>query len=205
MITWLVITKNYDLVSQIFHYVVFNIVAPDNTIIKPKRQWYWQKDRVEEAIKNNELEFKKDKEGFWTVHTKQYLKNEDGSIREAKVFSIIDDVYSQHGTNEIIDMFKNAKIFSYPKPVNLLNKLLQVGIGSKNKNDIVLDFFAGSGTTFHAVMALNAEDGGNRKFITVQIPEKTDEKSEAFSAGYETIFLPIKNILIPIFQQQPII
>ena len=168
--------------------LVYNIVAPDNTVIKPKRQWYWQKDRVDEAIKNNELEFKKDKQGFWTVHTKQYLKNDDGSIREAKVFSIIDDVYSQHGTNEIIDMFGNAKIFSYPKPINLLNKLLHIGIGSNNKNDVILDFFAGSGTTAHAVMALNAQDGGNRKFITVQLPEKTDEKSEAFKAGYESIF-----------------
>lgn len=166
--------------------LVFDIIAPDGTKIKPKRQWYWAEDRVKEAIKKNEIEFVKDKNSNWTVHSKQYLKDENGIIRQAKAFSVIDDVYSQHGTNESIEIFGNAKVFSYPKPTKFLKYLLE--IGSNEKNDIVLDFFAGSGTTAHAVMDLNAKDDRKRKFICVQWAELTPEKSEAKKAGYETIF-----------------
>lgn len=87
------------------------------------------------------------------------------------------------GTNEIQELF-DAKIFSFPKSTILLKSLLEQGC---NKDAIVLDFFSGSGTTAHAVMQLNAEDGGNRKFIMVQLPEECDENSEAKKAGYDTI------------------
>ena len=80
------------------------------------------------------------------------------------------------------------KYFDYPKPVSLLREFIQgVTILSKDKGDIILDFFSGSATTAHAVMQLNAEDGGNRKFIMVQLPEETPEDSEARKAGYKTI------------------
>ena len=81
-------------------------------------------------------------------------------------------------------LFNNKKIFDYPKSVSFIKKIID--FGTKN-NDVVLDFFSGSATTAHAVMQLNAEDGGKRKFIMVQLPEKTDEKSEAFKAGYKNI------------------
>src|SRR5699024_1574898 len=87
-------------------------------------------------------------------------------------------------TKIIRDMFDGEKVFEYTKSPHLLCKLL--GIGT-DLNDIVMDFFAGSSTTAHAVMQLNAEDGGNRKFIMVQLPEETDEKSEAYKAGYKNI------------------
>ena len=80
-------------------------------------------------------------------------------------------------------LFTN-KVFPYPKPLTLIKYLLSYFL---NKEFIVLDFFSGSATTAHAVMQLNAEDGGNRKFIMVQLPEKTDEKSEAYKAGYKNI------------------
>ena len=81
-----------------------------------------------------------------------------------------------------------SKIFDFPKPTSLVKEfILGTTILSKNSNDIILDFFSGSATTAHAVMKLNAEDGGNRKFIMVQLPEKTDEKSEAYKAGYRNI------------------
>jgi len=166
--------------------LVFNIPAPDGTMVAPKRQWLWGKDRVEKALKNNELEFIKSKKGEWSVHTKQYLKDENGKIRQGKAFSIIDDVYTQHGTNEIINLFGHAHYFSFPKPSKFIQKLLQIGLNGSD-NNIILDFFAGSATTAHAVMQLNAEDGGKRKFIMVQLPEPCDEKSEAFKAGYKTI------------------
>lgn len=95
-----------------------------------------------------------------------------------------DDIgMSQNGTKEITELFDN-KVFSYPKPSALIKFLLST---STSGNDIILDFFSGSATTAHAVMRLNAEDGGNRQFICVQLPEVCDEKSEAYKAGYKTI------------------
>jgi adenine-specific DNA-methyltransferase len=91
--------------------------------------------------------------------------------------------HTTNGTREVTGLI-GGKFFDFPKPVNLLRELL---IQATDFNDIILDFFSGSATTAHAVMQLNAEDGGNRKFIMVQLPELCDEKSEAFKAGYKTI------------------
>lgn len=165
--------------------LIYPITAPDGTEIFPQRQWLWGKERAYEALKNNELAFINGKNG-WTVHTKQYLKDDSGEMRQGKAFSIIDDIYTQHGTNEAIEVLGNAKIFSYPKPSSFVKKLLDIA-GDLKSNDIFLDFFSGSATTAHAVMKLNSEDGGNRKFICVQLPETTDEKSEAYKAGYKNI------------------
>jgi adenine-specific DNA-methyltransferase len=165
--------------------LVYPILAPDGTEVMPKRQWLWGKERAQKALHDGELEFIKGKDRKWTVHTKQYLKNENGEIRKDKAFSIVDDVYTQHGTNEIIDLFGNAQIFSFPKPTAFINFLITIGIN--DKTGIILDFFSGSCTTAHAVLDLNKQDNGNRKFICVQLPEKCDEKSEAFKAGYKTI------------------
>ena len=90
---------------------------------------------------------------------------------------------SQDGTKEITSLL-GTKVFSFPKPSALIKYLIST---STEKNDLVLDFFSGSATTAHAVMQLNAEDGGHRKFIMVQLPEGTDEKSEAYKAGYKNI------------------
>jgi adenine-specific DNA-methyltransferase len=98
---------------------------------------------------------------------------------------LLDAGSTKNGTAEIMELFEGKKIFDYPKPSTLLTRLLQYGY--TNRSDIVLDFFSGSATTAHAVMQLNAEDGGNRRFIMVQLPEVCDEKSEAFKAGYKTI------------------
>lgn len=92
--------------------------------------------------------------------------------------------HSQGATQKLAKLFNGKKYFDYPKPVSLLKRCLSL---YTNKNSIILDFFSGSATTAHAVMQLNTEDGGNRKFIMVQLPEKTDEKSEAYKAGYKNI------------------
>jgi adenine-specific DNA-methyltransferase len=89
------------------------------------------------------------------------------------------------GTKEISRLFEE-KIFSFPKPISLISYLIKVSTAI-DKTGIILDFFAGSGTTAHAVMELNKEDGGNRKFILVQLPEPCDENSEAYKAGFKTI------------------
>lgn len=165
--------------------LIFPIMAPDGTKIMPERQWYWNEERVKEAIQNGEIEFIRGKNS-WTVHSKQYLKTESGEIRMAKAFSLIDDVYSQHGTNEVIEIFGNAKIFPYPKPSNLIEQLINIAT-SREGQDYILDFFAGSLSIAHATMNLNKQDGGSRKFIAVQLPEPCAEDSEALKAGYKNI------------------
>jgi adenine-specific DNA-methyltransferase len=153
--------------------LVFPIPAPDGTQVMPKRQWRWSEARVAKAIEAGELEFLKDKNGGWVVYTKQYLKDEeDGSTRQSKFFSLIDDVYTQHGTNEILEIFGDAQVFGFPKPSRLIGKLLELATGT-DSYDVVLDFFAGSGATAQAILDLNKRDSGNRKFILVQLPELT--------------------------------
>lgn len=96
------------------------------------------------------------------------------------------DVNSERGSEQFVDLGFEKTIFPRPKPLGVIIRMLQLGLKPK-KNDIVLDFFAGSGTIAHAVMLLNAEDGGNRSCIQVQLPEPTDEKSDAHKAGFGTI------------------
>lgn len=92
--------------------------------------------------------------------------------------------HSQGATQKLQKLFDGKKYFDYPKPVSLIERCLHL---YTEQDSIILDFFSGSATTAHAVMQLNAEDGGHRKFILVQLPEETDEKSEAYKAGYPNI------------------
>lgn len=164
--------------------LVFEIPGPDGIVIKPKRQWLWSQERVLKALEENNLEFNKDKNGEWTVAIKQYLRDENGNEKKLKVTSIIEGIYTQHGTKEIEKLFNTVDYFPYPKPSSVVKHLMEF---STEPDDLVLDFFAGSGTSAQAVMDLNKEDGGNRKYICVQLPELCEEKSEAFKAGYATI------------------
>jgi len=164
----------------------FPIPAPDGTDVWPKRQWRWGPERARQALADGEIEFSKKQDGSWVLSSKQYLKDESGEIRKTKAFSVIDDVYSQHGTNEIYKLFGNAKIFDFPKPVGLMKQILDIGT-DRETGDIVLDFFAGSAAMAHAVMEANNDDDGNRKFVMVQLPEHIEEKADAYKAGYKTI------------------
>ena len=108
-------------------------------------------------------------------------------MREKQVIKthwIKKEYHAYHFGTKVLDNLLESKTFDFPKSLYLMIDLLKITV---KPNDLILDFFAGSGTTAHAVMQLNAEDNGNRKFICVQLPEKTDEKSEAFKAGYSTI------------------
>ena len=151
--------------------------------IMPEKQWQWSRDRSEEAQKNNELVFIKRNEK-WTVSYKQYLKSTDGKIRGAKPYSIIDGLYTQHGTNEIKLLLGDGKAFSFPKPSELIAYLLSM----TDKNAIILDSFAGSGTTAHAVLKLNAQDQGNRRFILIEMEDYADtitaERVRRVMSGY---------------------
>ena len=99
---------------------------------------------------------------------------------------ILEGVSTKDGSNQLGELFGKKRIFDYPKPVTLIRKLIQYGVYSE-KDQIILDFFSGSGTTAQAVMELNLEDGGNRQCICIQMPEVLDKGSEAWKAGYRTI------------------
>lgn len=138
--------------------------------IWPEKQWQWEKPRTLEALANDELVITKQKDEY-TVNYKQYLCDEDGVERGAKPFSILDGPYTQTGSAEIEAIFGDAKIFPFPKPSGLVQHFLQYA--HPEKDFIVLDFFAGSGTTASAVLAQNTTDDGTRKFVLVQLPEPT--------------------------------
>ena len=116
-------------------------------------------------------------------YVKSYLKDE---LNGQKPSNIIGQEYgtTKAGSIEIREIFGSREFFSYPKPSILIKRFLSIGA---HQESIILDFFSGSASTAHAVMQLNAEDGGKRKFIMVQLPEATDEKSEAYKAGYKNI------------------
>ena len=160
----------------------FPIIGPDGReyVVEHKNpnnkvaRWRWGQDTVKERY--NELVFK-----YPYVYTKNYEK--EGIIPRNLM---IEDRFgrTRTGKTEVAALFDKIAYFDFPKPTKLLKFLLKIASGTE---DIVLDFFSGSATTAHAVMQLNAEDGGNRKFIMVQLPEETDEKSEAYKAGYKNI------------------
>ncbi|MBE9836449.1 site-specific DNA-methyltransferase [Campylobacter concisus] len=154
-----------------------NIPLLDGTIIK----WnsYAPQTTINEWIKIGKLFVGKTR----VPYVKSFLKDE---LQGQKPSNIITQNYgtTKAGSIEIRNYFGNREFFSYPKPSILIKRLLQIG---SNSHDIILDFFSGSSTTADAVMQLNSEDGGNRKFIMVQLPEKTDETSEAYKAGYKNI------------------
>lgn len=160
----------------------FPIIGPDGRtyIVEHKNpdvkvaRWRWGKETVKERY--NELVFK-----YPYVYTKNYEK--DGSIARNL---LIDDRFgrTRTGKTEVSELFNKVAYFSFPKPTKLIKYLIKLATFS---NSTILDFFSGSATTAHAVMQLNAEDVGKRKYIMVQLPEKCDEKSEAYKAGYKTI------------------
>jgi adenine-specific DNA-methyltransferase len=165
--------------------LVFPILAPDGSEILPKRQWLWSRERAKESLEKGEIEFIKSKDGSWSAHSKQYLRDEDGKMREGKAFSIVENIYSQHGTNEIIDLFGDAQVFSFPKPTQLINCL--VDVACSNSEDMVLDLFAGSSSVAHSIFKYNQKKEKNLKIISVQIPELTEKGSVAYGAGYKNI------------------
>lgn len=153
--------------------------------IWPEKQWQWSKEKVDQALKEDDLVIKKSETGQWSVRYKQYLRDEDGKERGAKLFSVLTGPWSQAGTAEIAELLGNGKIFPFPKPSELIKHLISAC--SYNPDAIVLDFFAGSCPTVQSVFNLNKELGSTLKFIMVQLPERCDGESEAFKSGFRTI------------------
>lgn len=153
----------------------FTITDP-NTGRQYTNTWAFSKDSLDKMIKENRILWKeslpKQKEFMYE------MTNENKAIKSSW------GCYDAQSTTVFLKHLLPQVKFDNPKPINLMKYLISV---SANKNDIILDFFSGSATTAQAIMEVNAEDGGNRKFICVQLPEKTDEKSEAFKNGYKNI------------------
>ena len=180
-VTQPLMTKSMDDRDNLKYNIEYN-----NEVIKPRKQWVWEESRLLEAIKNDEVIFKKKKDGEYSVRNKVYLKDEKGNIRKGKPITVLNGPFNQDGTKEVEALIGEG-IFSFPKPTALLKYLLSFTINEKEDNDaIFLDFFAGSGALGDAITSLNL-DGGNRKYILVQLPELTDPKTEAYKAGYKKI------------------
>lgn len=160
----------------------------NGTTIKPRKQWVWEKERLEKAIANNEVEFNLQKDGTYSVRSKSYLKDENGVLRRGKPLSLMNGPFNQDGTKDIRDLFEDKSIFDFTKPSELIKKFISLQVNNESDNEeIIVDFFSGSATTAQAVMQLNNEDQGKRKFIMIQLPQKCEDKSEAAKAGYSNI------------------
>ena len=143
--------------------------------------WYWSKEKFKNE--SNEVIIKKVSNGY-SLYKKQRPQLGDLPSKRGKT-TFYSSKYAAANSNAELKKILNQKIFDYPKSIHLIKDF--ISLANTNKDSIILDFFAGSCTTGHAVMELNKEDGGNRKYICVQMPEKTDTKSEAFKQGYEKI------------------
>ena len=163
----------------------YPITTPSGRVVEPPagRCWMLNKEKFEELVEDERIWFGID--GNNVPRLKRFLSEVQGSMVATTLWLHQEVGHNQEGRQEVKVLFDDKGYFDGPKPIRLLNRILQ--IANTNKEDIILDFFAGSATTAHAVMQLNAEDGGRRKFIMVQLPERCDAKSEAYKAGYTTI------------------
>ncbi|WP_225776503.1 site-specific DNA-methyltransferase [Pseudomonas sp. Marseille-Q5115] len=162
----------------------YGVEAPDGSLVFPmgptgyESRWRCGEDTYKDLLKQNRIEWKKGADG-WKPYQKFYL---EGRLKQpSNLWQGLEG--NKKASLTIKDLF-NGKVFDTPKPVGLIEHCLKI---STHQDDLVLDFFAGSSTTAHAVLSLNAQDGGHRRFIMVQLPEKCDESSEAYKAGYMNI------------------
>ncbi len=176
----------------------YGIEMPDGTIRYPGGgtekstegwNYLWSKAKVQWGMENGFIEFKKSN-GQWNVYNKRYAKidNEGNPIERMIPFRNLitsDQCNTAQGTAELRSLF-GFRPFDFPKPSALVKMLMLTAV-RKDKNALVMDFFSGSATTAQAVMQLNSEDDGHRRFILVQLPERLEEESEAKKAGFDTI------------------
>ncbi len=162
----------------------YEITLPSGRKVTPTsgRCWLFTKSKFEEIVKDNRIWFGENGDSIPRV--KKFLSEVKQGITPMTVWKYSEVEHSQEAAQNLKRLFDGKDFFDYPKPVKLIKRMLELYTYS---DSLVLDFFSGSATTAHAVMQLNAEDGGKRKFIMVQLPEPCDEKSEAYQAGYKNI------------------
>lgn len=161
----------------------YDMVTPAGRVVKLQSGlcWRYTKKRMDEEIAAGHIWFGMDGQGV--PRKKTYLADRKGKTMWTW-WPNIEVGHTQEATKEISTLLGQSSIMDFPKPVRLMKRIVQI---ASDKDSVILDFFSGSATTAHAIMQLNAEDGGHRKFIMVQLPEACDEKSEAFKAGYKNI------------------
>lgn len=171
----------------------YPIVSPDGVAIHPNtdgrkvKRWRWSKKKVDWGMANGYVVFKRGGDGELAVYTKMYVNadNEGNIISRTKApLAVVDEYSTTQSSKELQKLFGGKKFFDYPKPVAYVKWILERATAG---DDLVLDFFAGSGTTAHAVLELNRDDGGMRRFIQIQLPEPVAGSSEAARAGFRTI------------------
>ena len=169
-------------------YTSFDVIRHNDTDIavypltKEGVEMSWRRSPENLHQTRNEFVIKKTSNGV-SFYKKQRLEEDMKRGKKPKTLFYKPEYSSGNGTGMLKELFQ-GRLFDNPKPIALISDFIKIGT---NNETVILDFFSGSATTAHAVMKLNAEDGGNRKFIMVQLPEKTDEKSEAYKAGYKNI------------------
>ena len=165
-------------------YAVTNPITGEQHLPPRGRCWRISPEKFSSALADGRIIFGKDGKGRPQMKSFYEEKKEFGSV-DNSWFTSERIGTTTNGTKEVMDLFGGQPYFDKPKPTSLLRKIID--LANVREDDIILDFFSGSATTAHAVMQLNAEDGGHRKFIMVQLPEKCDEASEAYKAGYKNI------------------
>ena len=167
----------------------FPLTAPDGTSVYPYKpdgtegRWRWDINTYRENEEKGLVEWIKTENG-WQAYAKQYLNS--NATKPPETLWLCSEVGHNHSAAEELKKLLEKKVFDSPKPKELIEKMLRLSTFSQD-GDTILDFFSGSATTAHAVMQLNAEDGGNRKFIMIQLPEPCGEGTEAAKAGYKNI------------------
>ncbi len=163
---------------------VYPLTLPSGRVVTPSsgRCWLYSQEKFEELKKDDRVWFGAD--GNSVPSIKKFASEVKSTMTPMTIWKYTEVGHSQDAAKKLMTLFDGKSYFDYPKSVDLLKRCLQLYTST---DCYVLDFFSGSATTAHAVMQLNAEDGGNRKFIMVQLPEVTDEKSEAYKAGYKNI------------------
>ena len=164
------------------HFIITSPKSGKNFDVPQGKHWVYSQQNLLKMVEDNQVWFGEDGNSF--PRKKRFLSDvQDG--RTPNTLWLAEEVgHNQTATREVKAIFDDNKFFDFPKPIAYIQQFVCI---ASNQNSIILDFFSGSATTAHAVMKLNAEDGGHRKFIMVQLPEKTDEKSEAYKAGYKNI------------------
>ena len=187
-------SKHYNYVDEKGLFFADNSCAPDrpesrchkpliHPITKketavPSLGWRWKEETLDKLVEEGRIYFGSDETSVPKV--KKYLKEMEYELPSTVFYK------DGRGASKRLESLLDGKLFDFPKDENVIESFVNM-ITSNDDSTTILDFFSGSATTAHAVMKLNAEDGGNRKFIMVQLPEKTDEKSEAYKAGYKNI------------------
>lgn len=177
--------KSSDLsVAPVIEEKLYEITTPSGRVVTPPkgRCWVLSKDRFNEFLADNRIWF--GSKGDAVPSVKKFLTEVKNTVTPMTIWKYADVGHSQQAAQNLKKLFDGNSYFDYPKPVTLIKQAIEL---YTNAGDVIIDFFSGSGTSAHAVMRLNAEDDGNRKHIQVQLPEPTEEKSEAFKAGYKTI------------------